>query len=465
MNEFPVIVVQLPAPVAHGEPKERTRRLAAGRGRFKAAPPPEDPLRNRIGIQARNLLWVKATSDRQRERKTMSNLSVLAKRRSLPLERSEYAEASSSHSIAAYPFLTLEEEPLPELTLSHLRAMTDDAGVIQHAVGTIPSYAGGYTLDDNARALVLVTKLESARAETAETAETLRSLASRYLAFVLHAFEPKSAWFRNFMSYSRCWEERSGSEDSHARALWALGAVAARSGDEGWRILASELFEGALPVVSSFTSPRAWAYSLLGIAEYVQFRGHEDHVGALGRVLAERLVALLCDATQRTGRWHEDRVRYADARLSQALMLAGWWMNDEEILASGLRSLAWMTALQGADDDLFTPRGSGRVFPGGDHPPGVSPMSLDACGTVAACLLCHRITGEDRWRTHAQQSFGWFLGHSRQSESVYDSAIGGCHDGLRPGATNENRSAEATISFLLALLDILESARGEASRD
>ena len=159
----------------------------------------------------------------------------------------------------------------PDVDLRHVQAMTDDTGILQHAVFSIPRYEDGYCLDDNARALLLTTLVEEAGSHDPAV---VRALAARYLAFVSYAFDRSSGRFRNFLSFGRQWLEPKGSEDSHGRALWALGAVIGRAGDPGRYSLAGELFHAARPAVTAFTSPRAWAYVLLGIDEYLRaFQG------------------------------------------------------------------------------------------------------------------------------------------------------------------------------------------------
>jgi len=159
---------------------------------------------------------------------------------------------------------TLAERPadLPDIDLEHLHLMTDDTGILQHASFSVPRYEEGYCLDDNARALLLMTLIEDAGAEDERA---VRALVSRYLAFVSHAFAKERGRFRNFLAYTRRWTEDSGSEDCHGRALWALGAVVGRARDPGRQGLGGQLFHSGLPAVSSFTSPRAWAFVLLGI--------------------------------------------------------------------------------------------------------------------------------------------------------------------------------------------------------
>ncbi|MBK8011624.1 MAG: glycosyltransferase family 4 protein [Deltaproteobacteria bacterium] len=343
---------------------------------------------------------------------------------------------------------------LPELNLDHLYAMTDDTGLLQHAAHAIPRYEDGYCLDDNARALLLMAGLEEARAEAPSR---IRSHFTRYLAFVRHAFDAESGRFRNFMSYTRRWTERCGSEDSHGRALWALGVVGAGTGDSGRRAVATEVFENALPAVAAFTSPRAWAYALLGVAGYVRSHGHEGRVGSQGRELATRLLDLFRCSAHKDWPWCENQVTYCNARLSEALLLSGQWMGDDTMLATGLRSLDWLATIQTEDGGLFAPIGSDGFFLRGGTKADFDQQPVEACGAVAACLLSHRITGDEKWRVRAEQAFNWFLGRNQLKEWVYAPATGGCRDGLHRDRANENQGAESTLSFLMALLDMRQS--------
>jgi glycosyltransferase involved in cell wall biosynthesis len=164
---------------------------------------------------------------------------------------------------------TLARRPadLPEPKLDHMRVMTDGTGILQHATFNVPRYADGYCLDDNARALLVTVLLEEAGGEDARL---VRELMSRYLGFVSYSFNDFTGRFRNFMSYDRNWTEDSGSEDSHGRTLWALGCLVGRSNDPGCRNVAQQLFLSGLNAVPVFSSPRAWAYTLLGVDEYLR---------------------------------------------------------------------------------------------------------------------------------------------------------------------------------------------------
>lgn len=353
---------------------------------------------------------------------------------------------------------TLAERPagLPELNLAHLRLLTDDTGLLQHALYSVPRYDEGYCLDDNARALLLMTLVEDAGTDGGAA---VRALASRYLAFVSHAFNRSAGRFRNFMSFERRWTETAGSEDSHGRAAWALGTVTGRLGDPGRRSLAADLFHAALPAVMAFSSPRAWAYTLLGIDEYLAAFQGDRGVQAVRGALAERLLGLFQRTSGPSWPWFENRVTYCNARLPQALLASGTRMDHPEMVATGTRALDWLVSIQRSPDGYFAPVGSNTGVERGVPVAAFDHQPVEACAMVSACLEAHRVTGEDCWVEHARRAFSWFLGQNHLQHSLYDASTGGCRDGLHADRPNENQGAESTLSFLLALVD-MQSADG-----
>jgi glycosyltransferase involved in cell wall biosynthesis len=348
---------------------------------------------------------------------------------------------------------TLATRPaeLPALNLDHVEVMTDYTGMLQHATFNVPRYGEGYCLDDNARALLLMTLIEDAGAEDPHT---VRMLASRYLAFVSHALDAPTGRFRNFMSYARAWAEEQGSEDSHGRALWALGTVVGRSADPGRHSLAGALFHAALPAAAGFSSPRAWAYTLLGIEQYVHAFEGDRNVQAFGRELAERLHRLFRTTDRPEWPWCETRVTYCNARLPQALIAAGSWMGDAELTATGLRSLEWLMSIQRTEDGYFAPVGTNGFFDRGMTAAVFDQQPVEACATVSACMQAFRATGDHRWAEHARTAFTWFLGQNQLQQPLYDVLSGGCRDALHVDRVNENEGAESTLSFHLALMDM-----------
>jgi glycosyltransferase involved in cell wall biosynthesis len=381
---------------------------------------------------------------------------AVARRHVTSLERAVVSHAERRRS--AFHARTLAERPasLPELNLDHLQSMTDDTGLLQHASFIVPRYAEGYCLDDNARALMLMVRLEEAGSVERRT---VRALASRYLAFVSHAFHAGSGRFRNFLTYERTWGEARGSEDSHGRALWALGTVVRHANHPGRRSLSGDLFHAALPAMSQLSSPRAWAYALLGIDEYLKVFEGDTSVQAMRGLLTARLLGLYQQASAEEWPWFEDHVTYCNARLPQALIISGTAMARGDLVATGVRALDWLVSLQHTPDGYFAPVGSNGFYRRGTAPARFDQQPVEACGMVSACLDAHRITGDVRWRGYASSAFNWFLGQNYLQQAVYDVSTGGCRDGLHADRLNENQGAESTISFLLALWEMRSAER------
>jgi glycosyltransferase involved in cell wall biosynthesis len=367
-----------------------------------------------------------------------------------------FAHARIEHSQrrrTAFHAQTLAARPagLPEITLKHVRTMTDDTGMLQHAIFSIPRYDDGYCLDDNARALLLMALLEEAGSDDPAI---VRALGSRYLAFVSHAFDRASGRFRNFLSYARHWLEPCGSEDSHGRALWALGAIVGRAGDPGRQSLAGDLFHAAIPAVATFTSPRAWAYALLGLGEYLKAFQGDSTAAARREELANRLLGLFERTSRPDWPWFEESVTYCNGRLSQALIVSGDRMGRPDMVEAGMRSLDWLISVQSSPDKQFAAIGSSGFYERGASPAMFDQQPVEACAMVSACLDAYRVHDDPRWIRQARWAFNWFLGENHLQHWLFDPATGGCRDGLHVDRTNQNQGAEATLSFLLALHEL-----------
>jgi glycosyltransferase involved in cell wall biosynthesis len=362
------------------------------------------------------------------------------------------ARAERRHAAPPFAVKPLDRRPiqLPPLRLDHLRRMTDDTGLLQHALFTVPNYGEGYCVDDNARALIVSVNLEElGHTEAFE-------LSSRYLAFIAHAFNTDTGRFRNFMDYRRAWLEESGSEDSHGRTLWALGTVLGRSNTPALQNIAAWLFEQALPALLDMTSPRAWAFGILGIHEYLRRFDGDRHAGQVRDELAGRLLALYRQCRSEEWRWFEDRLTYCNAVLPHALLMCGQWLPNQEMTAAGLESLEWLVALQRSTPSggHFVPIGSNGFYVQGGERARFDQQPVEAQTTAAACLEAYRSTRDERWRKEARRAFEWFLGRNDLGLPVYDPNTGGCGDGLHPDRLNNNQGAESTLAFLQTLLEL-----------
>jgi glycosyltransferase involved in cell wall biosynthesis len=337
------------------------------------------------------------------------------------------------------------------LNISHVRLLTDETGILQHAVYSVPNLNEGYTTDDNARALLLAVLLE---ATGYQGNEEISRLASRYLSFLWYAFNNANNRFRNILSYDRRWAEAAGSEDSHGRALWALGAVLGRSSSEEFRRVAGTLFELALPEVKNFTSLRAWAYTLIGIHEYLRKFEGDRLVYGLRKLLSKRMLALYRQVREPSWPWFENIVAYGNATISHAMLLCGRWIPREEMVTAGLESLRWLAEIQTGHKGYFSPIGSNGFYPKGGVKASFDQQPLEAYSMVAAALEAFRMTNDSFWQKEARRAFNWFLGRNDLEMALYDMTTGGCRDGLHQDRINRNQGAESTLSFLLALAEM-----------
>ena len=341
---------------------------------------------------------------------------------------------------------------LPAIKLDHLHRMTDHTGIVEHAVFVVPNYPEGYSTDDNARALIVSILLEEFGSST--LAASL-DLASRYLAFLWLAFDPLTKRFRNCLSYERQWQEPEGSEDSHGRALWGLGTVLGRTKDAGLRGAAGRLFELAVPVAIEFKSPRACAFALLGLQEYLESFPGDRAALNVADALANRLLDSYHANRSADWKWFENVLAYSNARLPQALICAGMRSENEAMVSAGLEALDWLATVQRCEiKGHFVPIGSHGFYSTKTEKARFDQQPVEACAAVSAFLQAYRATGKGRWRKEAWTAFNWFLGDNDLQIALYDPTTGGCRDGLHPDRANENQGAESTLSFLIALLEM-----------
>lgn len=342
----------------------------------------------------------------------------------------------------------------PEMQIGHLLSMCDDTGLFQHAVHSVPDRAHGYCVDDNARALLLACAL-NAPGELALS----ETLIARFAAFVQHAWNPATRRFRNFMSFERTWLEESGSEDSHGRTLWALGECALRDASLSRRRWASALFNQALPAAENFTSPRAWAFTLLGLDAYFQTVGVDAFAKGLRRLLADRLISCLSAVESSDWVWFEEGLAYDNARLPQALIMTGASIGSRPYIEAGLKTLSWLMTQQTAPSGFFRPVGTEGFADRRRQPRMFDQQPLEATATISACLAAWRADGNVKWKADAARVFEWFLGSNDLALSLADLKTGSCRDGLHPNRINENQGGESVVSYLLSLAEIRQANR------
>ncbi len=352
--------------------------------------------------------------------------------------------------------LAEQQAELPDWRLDHLSRLSDTTGMIQHATHTIPNFAEGYCTDDNARALLLTVLLE----ELGQRNAKVERLATTYAAFLQAAFNPETKRFRNFLGFDRRWLEVSGSEDSHGRALWALGTCVGRSRQPDLPAWATALFEPALPALLDTTSPRTWAFGLLGIREYLRRFGGDRNATQVRDILTARLIDIYDRTATPDWPWFEEILSYDIARLPQSLIVTGRESGNARALEIGLESLSWLVKIQTAPQHHFRAIGSNGFYRKGEARARFDQQPVEANATVSACLEAYRVAQDTSWLTEARSAFEWFLGRNDLGKDLYDPTTGGCYDGLQEDRVNRNQGAESTLAFLLSLaeMNLLETS-------
>lgn len=347
---------------------------------------------------------------------------------------------------------------IPEINLNHLRTMTDDTGIYQHAIYTIPDRNHGYCADDNARALVAALRYYELSHD-----ESILPLAARYISFLHGAFNEERGRFRNFMSYDRRWLEEEGSDDSHARTLWALGEAVALGPNEGVRGYATRLFNLALPVAESFPAPRSIAFALVGVHAYLRAYGGDTRVRRARDILGKRLYDMFKANAEKDWPWCEEIVTYDNAKLPHALMLCGRWLPDGGMLEQGLTSLKWLLEIQTAEEGHISLIGCNGWYPRGGEKALFDQQPIEIMAFVEACAEAYRQTSDSAWLDEIRRCLDWFLGKNDVGAALYDFKTGGSRDGLGHQGANQNEGAESTLSWLVSLLTVYDLMGRETS--
>ena len=376
-----------------------------------------------------------------------SNIARLYRR---SFERARLERAALSRKSFATKTLDQQPRDLPEMKLEHLSRMTDSTGMFQHALLTVPNFSEGYCTDDNARAFILAVLLDDLQDEH----ERARNLATTYAAFLNHAFDPATGRFHNHLSFDRRWLDTQGSEDCHGRAIWALGMGAGRSPHRSFQVMAGQLFVRALPPVTDFTSPRAWAFGLLGIDAYLRRMSGDRQVHQSRDALIARLMELYDRSAHSDWPWFEEELTYDNAKLAHALILSGHSTGQRAVFERGLEALRWLAMVQTSENGHLRPIGSNGFYRRGGARAHFDQQPIEAHAMVTACLEAFRDTSDPWWYEEAHRAFDWFLGWNDLGLELYAASTGGCRDALHVDRVNGNQGAESTLAFLLSLAEM-----------
>lgn len=334
----------------------------------------------------------------------------------------------------------------PRIKLNHLLNMTDHTGLMQHAKHSIPERNTGYTLDDNSRALIAATRHYNLHKES-----QIISLVITYLSFIKHC-QREDGLFHNEMNYQRKFLDEVGSEDSIGRAIWATGYVIKSKLPQNIKEAAKFIFDNAIENSLKLISPRAMAFSIVGLNGYYQVYKNQDILEKIN-ILADKLVKSYESNSEEDWKWFEEVITYSNGKLPESLFLAYDITKNKKYLDVATESLKFLSSLVLIDKKLvlighkgWHNRDGKRAF--------YDQQPVDTSSMVEVYLTAFNVTKERHYLEKAITAFNWFLGKNSINQVVYDESSGGCYDGLLPNCINLNQGAESTVAYLLARLRI-----------
>jgi glycosyltransferase involved in cell wall biosynthesis len=345
---------------------------------------------------------------------------------------------------------------LPPVNFKHVRTMTDDTGILQHAKYSLPNRHEGYCLDDNTRAMIAVLMGRKRHASA-----WMDHAAGTYLSFIYHC-QREDGQFRNFMGYDRQFLESVGSEDSFGRAVWAVGYALTNPVNGGFQSLAKEIFWRALPHISELKSLRAIAFSILGISSYLKKNASDENMLNLLHQLRSKLCEAYHASADGEWQWFEDYMTYCNGILPLALFHSLEHLPDENVQeiavnATGFLEKTTMSA------GYCRPVGCHSFYKKGGQCAEYDQQAVDVLANVLLFLQAYKVTGQEPYFEKALLCNAWFFGKNDLRLSLYDPETGGCGDGLTETGVNQNQGAESTLAYVLCSLAV-ESAIARRNR-
>jgi hypothetical protein len=334
---------------------------------------------------------------------------------------------------------------LPELSLAHLKKLTDDTGLFQHAKFTVPIRECGYCTDDNARAMIVTAKYYAQYPN-----EDVLNLFDKYLAFTMHA-QNSDGTIRNFMSFERKWDKGESANDTLGRVLWAMGEVIANPKLSFYLQIAKECFGGSVRYVNS-QGARSAAYSIIGMNDYLVRFPEASDIKYQMKAAAGKIVSRYEKTGGRGWEWFENVLSYDNAVLPCALFVAGVRFKNERYLTVAKKTCEFLLS-KTFTGKHFSFVGCKGWYKRGGKKAQFDQQPIEVPGTIMMLKAGFKATGEKRYLALAKKAFNWFLGENDLGLPVYNFKTKGCHDGLMRDCVNLNQGAESTLSFLLSRLE------------
>jgi len=348
------------------------------------------------------------------------------------------------------PELAKKEKNLPAIKLHHLRKLTDDFGIYQFANLDEPDPQWGYTLDDNARALVAV-----ALHHRFYGGKTNESLADTYLHFLERAVKDDGGFHNYYTNEGKLHSARNTDEnleDAEARALWALATVVSSKLPAYLQDRAAVLLNSQYESFTNVQSPRALAFHIKALVDWVSINQNEKAIGLITKY-ADFLLDRFNDNSAEDWQWFEQYMTYSNAVLPEAMLLAYKVTGNYLYFKVGKVTLDFLIN-QSFNGDVCEPIGQSGWFKRGEEKKMYDQQPEEVASLVLALKTMFDLSGDIYYQSKMVQAFDWFLGNNSLNQVVYSQRTGGCYDGIGKDQTNLNQGAESTISYLLARLAV-----------
>ena len=342
----------------------------------------------------------------------------------------------------------------PKISFRHIYKMTTDFGIYQFCKLNEPDRCSGYTLDDNARAMLAVVEKINFKAESLDHCEL-----QKYLNFIEFCQQSNGS-FLNYVSDTRIFTKQNyetNLEDSNGRAIWALGALVDSSSDleNSLREQAIRILEKAIDFISNVHSSRAMAFAIKGLHLYNKTQKKSIATSLLA-TFANRLVQMYKHEAEESWKWFESYLTYANSVLSEALLYAYLETGEKEYASIAKESFDFLL------ENIFTASGDIKVisnkgwYQKGSEKENFGEQPIDVAYTVLALNTFYDQFKDEDYLSKMKSAFDWFLGKNHLKRTIYNPCTAGCFDGLEQNNVNLNQGAESTISYALARLKIEE---------
>ncbi|MEN8153509.1 MAG: glycosyltransferase family 4 protein [Acidobacteriota bacterium] len=353
-------------------------------------------------------------------------------------------------------YLRIKEEPeinpliLPKFDLSYIKRLTDNTGILQHASYIVPNYRDGYTLDDNARALLMT--LMAFRQKKEKEALDLIPV---YMSFISY-MQNKDGSFHNFLGYNRAFLDEKGSEDSFGRVIWALGYLIKYAPNSEYRKIGEKIFSNSVPAFKSLRSLRGIANTIAGICFYLDFFPEKKELKETLKKMVSELTRSFKKESDISWQWFEPQITYDNGLIPHALFCSYEHIPRKEILTIAVKSMNFLEKITMKKGHL-SPVGSNGWYRRGGAPAEYAQQPVDVMAMVLMFYKAFKVLKDKKYVSKLMNAFMWFLGENDLGLSLYDFETKGCRDGLEADEVSLNQGAESAVSYFIAFLTVLSA--------